>query len=177
MTEGDFIKASNEEWFYRMSEIRTLALLMRRSLISAASLAFCSITDSDQRSRLYWPAASSPAKHLQKITDSFVLQHLIAEAQIRIDPISQPSAFSYLGNVAVSFKVSDYPVYCLLGDAYRQRKLSNSNPRLLSDLAKHQSMVGNKLPSRHNYTACSKLGPITPQKFFLQNFSAKAKTS
>jgi hypothetical protein len=48
---------------------------------------------------------------------------------------------------------------------------------LLSDLAKHQSMVGNKLPSRHNYTACSKLGPITPQRFFLQNFSAKAKTS
>jgi hypothetical protein len=44
---------------------------------------------------------------------------------------------------------------------------------LLSNLAKHQSIICNKLPSRHNYTPFPKLAPITPRKIFLQNFSVK----
>ena len=89
------------------------------------------------------------------------MQYFTAEAQIRIDPIPQESAFSYLGNVAISFKVGDYSVCCLLGNAYRQRDLPHGNPWLLSNLAKHQSMICNKLSYRHGYTSFLELASIT----------------
>ena len=140
-----------------------------RLLISTTSLGSCFLSQSNQFFLLYWPAPSSPAKYLQKVTDSFVLHHLIAEAQIRIDSIPQTSAFSYLRNVAINFKVSDYSVYRLLGNAYRQRELSNGNPRLLSNLTKDQSMICNKFPARHGHTSFSKLAPII-FKFFSKFF-------
>ena len=160
-----------------MSEILTLVLLMTDSLVSAASLKFCFVADSNQLSLLYLPAASSPAKYLQEVTDSFVLQHIIGEVQVRIDSISESSAFSDLGNVAISFEVGDYLVYRLLSNAYCQRNFPNSNPWLLSYLAKHQSMICNKLPSRHTHTAFPKLGSVILQKFLFKISFAKARTS
>jgi hypothetical protein len=106
-----------------------------------------------------WLAAPFPSKDLKEATHSFILLCLSAEGQIRIDPVPQASALSFLGYVAVCFKVGDYSARCLLSDADGDGDLPRGNPRLLSNLAEHQSMIGNELPSRHSYTPFSELVP------------------
>jgi len=102
--------------------------------------------------------APFPSQDFKQVTYCPILLCLSAEGQIRVNPVSQASTFSFFGYIAVGFKVGDYPARCLLSDADSHGELPGGNPRMLSNLAEHQSVIGNELPSRHSYTSFTELG-------------------
>jgi hypothetical protein len=77
------------------------------------------------------------------------LLHFMTERQFWINPVPDTPSLSALGNVPVSLEVGDDTTSCFLGYAYGSGYFPASDTRLLGNQTKHQSMIGDKLPSWH----------------------------
>jgi hypothetical protein len=121
------------------------------------------------------------AENVKEVTGSFVLLHLVPKRQIGMNVVSDASAYSFFGDVSVSFKVSNDIAACLLSDTYRQSNLTNGYSRLSGNSAEDQSMVSKKFPSWHTRTSAKVSLQLSPNlyenflKTFLKSISANPK--
>ena len=76
-----------------------------------------------------------PAESFEEVSDSTVLLGIASQGQVRVDAILNTPAFSFLGNIAVGFKVIDDVAGSFFRDTDRRGDFPGGDAGVLGDKA------------------------------------------